>query len=307
MKWRTTAVIAAMVIFAMMPLVAQQEPDEPTPPPELPVEVPLEPVMPPPPPVDIQQPPTIQPSQQQLRQSGSDVRQVLASIAERFRLQVIVDPLLQARVTPPTQAESVQAALDAVTRQVPGLTWRRIYLRAEMETPATEKLVEWARTIVNLEALGLIVVDNTGNRISSFVRNVTVSPGFEQQLGQMNPAFKTRPLYVVFFQQPLISQTARRQGNQGQARAEDLLSLEQQRMQMFMNMSPEERQRALRMGIQMFMNMDPQFRTQMLQEGLRMFMNMSPEERRMLMEQGMQMFQQMFGPGGPPPGPPGPR
>ena len=86
--------------------------------------------------------------------------------------------------------------------------------------------------------------------------------------------------------------------------AEDFLALEQQRMQLFMQMSPEERQRAMRMGIQMFMNMDPSLRMQMMQEGLRMFMNMSPEERRMLMEQGMQMFQQMMG--GPPPGPPAP-
>ncbi|MGQ9486466.1 MAG: hypothetical protein ACUVRT_01055 [Armatimonadota bacterium] len=302
---RGTLIAMLIVSFCTAAVVwAQPAPNEPEPPPELPVDVPQEPVMPPPPPSELQ-PPAVQPGQQprqQTRQTGSDVRQVLANIAQQFRLQVVVDPLLQARVTPPSQAKDAQTALDAVTKQIPGVTWRKVFLRADMEMPASETLVNWVRSIVNMEAQGLIVADTTGSRITSFVRNVTVSPEFEQQLDQMVPAFKTRPVYVVFYQQPLLTQTTQRPGQQGQVRAEDLLALEQQRMQMFMNMSPEERQRAMRMGIQMFMNMDPSIRMQMMQEGMRMFMNMSPEERRMLIEQGMQMFQQMFP--GPPPGSP---
>lgn len=304
MRWRILAAFVALSVYAVVPLWAQQEPGEPQPPPEPPVDVPSEPVMPPPPPMDLQ-PPAEQP-RQQIRQpgqqGGNNVRQVLESIAQQFRLQMVVDPLLQGRVTPPSQANSAQAALDAVVRQMPGTTWRKVYLRADMELPASETLVNWVRTLVNLEAQGLIIADTSGNRITSFVRNVTVSPDFEQQLGQMVPAFKTRPVYVVFYQQPMLAAQPGQRTGQGQRRAEDLLALEQQRMQLFMQMSPEERQRAIRMGIQMFMNMDPSVRMQMMQEGMRMFMNMSPEERRMLMEQGMQMFQQMMG--GPPPGPP---
>jgi len=306
MRWRTTTAVLVVSLCMAVPLWAQPEPNEPAPPPEPPVDIQPEPIMPPPPPGDLQTP-TIQPNQQsrqQVRQTGSDVRQVLASIAQQFKLQIVVDPLLQARVTPPSQAKDVQSALDAVVKQIPGVIWRKVYLRADMEMPTPESLVNWVRTVVNLEAQGLIVADATGNRITSFVRGVTVSPDFDQQLDQMVPAFKTRPVYVVFYQQPMLAQSAQRRGQQGQVRAEDFLALEQQRMQMFMNMPPEERQRALRMGIQMFMNMDPSLRMQMMQEGIRMFMNMSPEERRMLMEQGMQMFQQMFP--GPPPGPPAP-
>jgi len=304
MSWRAIAAIMALSVCAAVPLWSQQEPSEPQPPPEPPLEVPLEPVMPPPPPAELQ-PPVELPRQQirqQGQQAGSNVRRVLESIAERFKLQVVVDPLLQARVTPPAEANSAQAALDAVVKQIPGSAWRKVYLRADMELPASETLVNWVRTIVNLEAQGLIVTDASGNRISSFVRNVTVSPDFEQQLGQMVPAFKTRPVYVVFYQQPMLAQQQRAGQRQGQARAEDLLLLEQQRMQLFLQLSPEERQRAIRMGIQMFMNMDPSVRMQLMQEGMRWFMNMSPEERQMLMQQGMQMFQQMFQ--APPPGPP---
>ncbi|MCS6830023.1 MAG: hypothetical protein RMM08_07705 [Armatimonadota bacterium] len=314
MFWRTVAAVIALSVSAVMPLWAQQEPGEPMPPPEPPVEVPepgppppdmpSEPVMPPPPP-DLQ-PPVVQPQRQQPRQSrqtGSDVRQVLNDVAQRFRLQLVIDPLLQGRVNPPTQAKDAASALDAVVRQMQGVTWRKVYLRADMELPASETLVNWVRSIVNLEAQGLIVTDAASNRITSFVRNVTVSPGFEQQLGQMVPAFKTRPVYVVFYQQPTFAQQAGQQRRgQGGMRAEDFLAIEQQRMQMFMQMSPEERQRAIRMGVQMFMNMDPSIRMQMMQEGMRWFMNMSPEERQMLIQQGMQMFQQMMG--GPPPGPP---
>ncbi len=304
MRWRAIAAIMALSVCAAVPLWAQQEPSEPQPPPEPPLEVPLEPVMPPPPPAELQPPAELprQQMRQQGQQAGSNVRRVLESIAERFKLQVVLDPLMQARVTPPTQANNAQAALDAVVKQIPGSAWRKVYLRADMELPASETLVNWVRTIVNLEAQGLIVTDASGNRISSFVRNVTVSPDFEQQLGQMVPAFKTRPVYVVFYQQPMLAQQQRAGQRQGQARAEDLLSLEQQRMQLFLQMSPEERQRAIRMGVQMFMNLDPSVRMQLMQEGVRWFMNMSPEERQMLMQQGMQMFQQMFQ--APPPGPP---
>jgi hypothetical protein len=227
MRWRTIAAIVALSVCAVVPLWAQPEPGEPQPPPEPPVDVPSEPVMPPPPPAELQ-PPVEQP-RQQIRQpgqqAGSNVRQVLESIAERFKLQVVVDPLLQARVTPPAQANSAQAALDAVVKQIPGSAWRKVYLRADMELPASETLVNWVRTLVNLEAQGLIIADASSNRITSFVRNVTVSPDFEQQLGQMVPAFKTRPVYVVFYQQPMLAQTGQRAGQgQGQARAEDLLS-----------------------------------------------------------------------------------
>jgi len=307
MRWRTITAVVAFVWSVAIPVWAQMEPNEPgepTPPPEPPLDVPMEPVMPPPPPVELQ-PPAPPPQQQprpQAQQRGSDVRQVLADIAQRLRLQIVVDPLLQGRVTPPTQANNAPTALDAITRQMPGVTWRKVYLRADMELPASETVVNWVRTVVNLEAQGLIVTDATGNRITSFVRNVTVSPDFEKQLDQMVPAFKTRPVYVVFYQQPMLAQQQRAGQRQGQARAEDLLSLEQQRMQLFMQMSPEERQRAIRMGVQMFMNLDPSVRMQMMQEGMRWFMNMSPEEQQMLIQQGMQMFQQMFG--GPPPGPP---
>lgn len=301
MHRRTIFAVLAVSFGVAVAVWAQPAPNEPAPPPEPPVEVPLEPVMPPPPPAELQPPVTQPQPRQQGRQTGSDIRQVLANIAQQFRLQVVVDPLLQTRVTPPSQAKDAPSALDAVTKQIPGVTWRKVYLRADMEMPSSDALVNWVRTIVNLEAQGFIVADTTGRRITSFVRNVTVSPEFEQQLDQMVPAFKTRPVYVVFYQQPLLTQTTQRSRQQGQVRAEDFLAVEQQRMQMFMNMSPEERQRAMRMGIQMFMNMDPSLRMQMMQEGMRMFMNMSPEERRMLMEQGMQMFQQMFP--GPPPAP----
>jgi hypothetical protein len=316
MRWRTITAVVAFVWSVAIPVGAQMEPNEPGKPEPPPVDVPLEPVMPPPgdvpsepvmpppPPAQLQMPPAQSPQrpQQQARQTGSDVRQVLADIAQRFRLQVVIDPLLQGRVNPPRQATDAQAALDAITRQITGLTWRKVYLRADMELPAPETLVNWVRAIVNMEAQGLIVSDATGNRITSFVRNVTVSPDFEQQLDQMVPAFKTRPVYVVFYPQPMVAQQRAGQ-RQGQVRAEDLVALEQQRMQLFMQLPPEERQRAIRMGVQMFMNLDPSIRMQMMQEGMRWFMNMSPEERRMLIEQGMQMYQQMFG-GGAPQGPP---
>lgn len=305
MRWKTMTAIAALSMFALLPLWAQDNPAEPAPPPQPPTEVPLEPIAPPPPPVEVQ-PPTGQPLQQPRRanqRGGTDVRQVLANIAQRFSLQVVVDPLLQERVTPPKDAKTAQEALDAVTRQIPGATWRKVYLRADMEMPSADTLVSWVRTVAELEAQGLIVADNSANRITSFVRDVTVAPNFEQQLDQMVPAFKKRPVYVVFYRQSTLAQQAQRRGQpQGRVSAEDFLALEQQRMQMFMNMSPEERQRAMRMGMQMFMNMDPSLRMQMMQEGMRLFMNMSPEERRMLMEQSMQMFQQMFQ-GSPPPAP----
>lgn len=321
MRWSTFTALVLFATSAFSPLWAQLEPGEPVPPSEPPViapaepmpppDVPMEPILPPPPPELPQAPvPQVQqPRQQTRQQGGSDVRQVLTDIAQKYRLQVVIDPLVQGRVNPPTQARDAAAALDAVTRQMQGVTWRKVYLRAEMETPTPETLVNWVRALVNLEAQGLIVADATGNRITSYVRNVAVAPDFEQQLGQMVPAFKTRPVYVVFYQQPTLAQQAtalQRQGQrQGQAaRAEDLLALEQQRLQLFMQLPPEERQRAIRMGVQMFMNMDPSLRMQMMQEGMRWFMNMSPEERQMLMEQGMQMFQQMMG--GPPPAPPAP-
>lgn len=292
---RLLAGVVALVSCAALPVWSQMEPSEPPPPPDVPVEVPLEPAAPPPPPPVMEPALPPPPAQARPNQGGGNVRQVLSNIAQQFRVQMVVDPLLQGRVNPPNQARDIQAALEAVTRQLQGVTWRKVYLRADMQMPESETLVQWVRTLATMEAQGLILADATGSRITSYVRNVTVPPGFEQQLDQMSPAFRTRPVYVVFYQR--VPETGRQATRpRGSAsRAEDLLALEQERMQLFMQLPPEERQRAIRMGVQMFMNMDPSVRMQLIQEGIQWFMNLSPEERQRLFEQGAQMFQQMMG------------
>lgn len=211
-----------------------------------------------------------------------EVRQIASEIAKRFNARVVVDPSLvpQAQPRNPAEAETIEAALDLLCRQVRAAAWRRVYLnQVQFNTlPAAEKLAETVRMMTRIEQTGVVVENPATRRASAFLRDYAVSPTFKDELAAQQ--FSTVPVYVIY---RTTDQTAQ------EAAAESYADLQRKQFEMLSQMDPQTRAQALQQSIQAMMSADPQTRQQFLQ---------------FLQQARMMLF---GGPGGPPGGPGGRR
>ncbi|NUL82082.1 MAG: hypothetical protein HUU60_05070 [Armatimonadetes bacterium] len=226
----------------------------------------------------------------------TDVRDVLAQLEKKHEVPVWFDATVTGRVNPKVEAEDLEGALNEVTRQVVGMTWRKVFVRKELGAqPDKAKILAAVRNLLSIEASGLMVLDTANSRVNSFIKDWPVDSEFEKGLEKMEPAYRGEPIYVVVNPRA-VSALAASMGSEGVDR---YLSMQQNMLDMLGQMTPEERQKAMREGMNMWMNMNPELRGQMMMEGMRMGMDMwekMPEsERRMMMEQGMRMFEQFMG------------
>jgi hypothetical protein len=222
--------------------------------------------------------------------------QVARELEKRFSVKILVDPGVTARVKP-SQAETLERALDEVVGQVSGVVWRKVYTNKVLgEEPQPEKIISAVRALLNIDLGGVLVVDARTNLLNSFVGNYPLSPGFEQGLEQMQPPFNSKPLYVILEPRPRVLTELKG------TRMEQFARLQQQLLEMLARMPPEERAQAMRAGFQMWINADPELRYQMMFEGLRMsfeyWQSLTPEQQQEMMEMGRKWFEQFLGGGG---------
>lgn len=224
------------------------------------------------------------------------IAQAAQEIAQKFKVQIIVDPTLTARVVPP-QAETLERALDELTANQRDVAWRKVYVNRVLGAePNPEQILSSVRALLNIELGGVLVVNPRTSTLNSFRTNIPVPQDLEETLEQLQPPFSAKPVYVILNPRPLPATALR--GN----RVEQFAQLQQQMLDMLAQMSPEERAQALRSLTGMWMNTDPNLRNQMIFEGMRAsfeyWQSLSPEQQREMMEMGRKFFEQYFGGGG---------
>ena len=215
-------------------------------------------------------------------------------LAQKFTVQIIVDPALTARVAPP-QADTLEKALDEMVANLREVVWRKVYTNKVLGMePNPEQIVSATRALLTIELGGVMVVNPRSATLNSFVANYPVPPNLEATLEQMQPPFSAKPVYVILSLRP---PQATLRGTPG----EQFNQLQQQLLELLARMSPEERSQALRAGMNLWMNADPALRNQMILEGMRLsfeyWQSLSPEQQRELMDLGRKFFEQYFGGG----------
>ncbi len=133
---------------------------------------------------------------------GEPIAAVLAGWAKKFNKTLVVEPSLITWFKLDPTAKTFEQGLDLALKPYQNITWRKVYLRAKAAQPKPDRLAAMVRTMVTLEASGLIVQDPTTSKIGSFVKSVDVSPDYETGLSKMNPAFAPKAVYVVFDSKP---------------------------------------------------------------------------------------------------------
>jgi len=224
------------------------------------------------------------------------IAQAAQEVAQKFKVQIIVDPTLTVRVTP-TQADTLEKALDDLVANARDVVWRKVYTNKVLGMePNPEQILSAVRALLTIELGGMMVVNPRSATLNSFVANYPVPQNLEETLEQMQPPFSAKPVYVILNprpQQPALRGTP----------TEQFAQLQQQLLELLAKMSPEERSQALRAGMQMWMNADPNLRNQMIFEGMRMsfeyWQSLSPEQQREMMELGRKFFEQYMGGGEP--------
>ncbi|MCS7301397.1 MAG: hypothetical protein NZ556_07580 [Fimbriimonadales bacterium] len=224
------------------------------------------------------------------------IAQAAQEVAQKFKVQIVVDPSLTLRVKP-TQADTLEKALDELVANARDVVWRKVYTNKVLGMePSHEQIVNATRALLTIELGGVMVVNPRTATLNSFVANFPAPPNLEQTLEQMQPPFSAKPVYVILNPRPQQATVLRGKPT------EQFAQLQQQLMELLERMSPEERANALRAGMHMWMNADPNLRNQMIYEGMRLtfeyWQTLSPEQRMELMEMGRKFFEQYMSGGG---------
>lgn len=224
------------------------------------------------------------------------IAQAAQEIAQKFKVQIVVDPNLTTRVAP-TQADTLERALDELTANARDVVWRKVYVNRVLGAePNPEQILSSVRALLNIELGGVLVVNPRTSTLNSFRTNIPVPQDLEQTLEQIQPPFSSKPVYVILNprQQPATALRG--------TKMEQFAQMQQQLFDLLAQMAPEERSQALRAGMNMWMNADPNLRNQMIFEGMRMsfeyWQTLSPDQQREMFEMGRKFFEQYMGGGG---------
>jgi len=246
---------------------------------------------------------------------GKPISAVLAAWAKQNNKTLVVEPALTAMIKLDPAAKTFEQGLDLALKSQPTIKWRKVYFRAKMEQPKPARLAAMVRSLVALEATGIIIQDPTASKISSYVKSVDVPQAYAASLDKMSPAFSPSPVYVVYDSRPawavagnvdLADLTADPSSIPNNAiNAQTMQAISQKLMAAMMNMSPEERGKMMQGMMNMANNMDSRTRVQMMVEGMRAMQNMTPEEREGMMRRAQEDMQTMKDMGVQLPGMPG--
>ncbi|MHB1462370.1 MAG: hypothetical protein ACYC1M_13880 [Armatimonadota bacterium] len=133
---------------------------------------------------------------------GEPIAAVLAGWAKKYNKTLVVEPSLITRLKLDPAAKTFEQGLDLALKPYENILWRKVFMRAKMEQPKPERLAAMVRTMVSMEATGLIVQDPASSKIGSFVKSADVPSDYEAGLSKMNPAFAPKAVYVVFDAKP---------------------------------------------------------------------------------------------------------
>ena len=223
------------------------------------------------------------------------IAQAAQELAQKFKVQIVVDPALTLRVAP-SQAETLERALDEITAQGREVVWRKVYTNKVLGAePNPEQILSAVRALINIELGGVMVVNPRTATLNSFVANYPAPPDLENTLEQMQPPFSAKPVYVILNPKPQAAPPMRG------SRMEQFAQMQQQLLDLLAKMSPDERRQALQSAMNMWMKADPDLRNQMIFEGMRLsfeyWQTLSPEQQREWIEMGRKFFEQYFGGG----------
>lgn len=217
-------------------------------------------------------------------QNVREINAALTEMAAQFNASIRLDPALKAAVKPAMGSKTFEEALTSTLKPLENVKWRKVYLRDKMAVPDAPKLVAMVRAMMAMEASGIMMQEETGNKVTSYVKGADVPVGYQAQLPKMTPAFQARPIYVVFTTTTAVRDlnqvvSEMNSANAGQASPQLVGTATASLMSALGNMSGDERNQAGKAIVNAVVSLDSKTRVQFFSGLMGSLRSMTPEER----------------------------
>jgi hypothetical protein len=230
-----------------------------------------------------------------VKASAQPVNEVLESVAKQAKQKLVIETTVSGNIDLTLNKVSFDQALDNICTAAK-LQWREVYLAADSEyLSQPDKLASIVRLTTGIGLPDVVVskssVGQTGVHTSD---KVAVDTAYAAVIDQL----KLVPVYIVTNDLGVSSKT----GNQ--SKVDEFVALSKKQMDMLMNMSPEDLEKALLASLSLSEQMDPRYMANVMSVLMRsdpvalrravsrqneMIFSMSQEDRRAMIKLGMQL------------------
>lgn len=233
-----------------------------------------------------------------LNVKDTPIAEVIKSIASQTKQKILQESNVKGKVTLTITNTSLEAALGAVCKPA-NLVWRKVYIDPKSELiDKPDRFAATLRLMAGLSFPDLVIAGSSNNKIGVHCQQ---KQGVEDAQDKIVKDLGMEPVYLVSNDAAVAAKEAEKNTavNKYTQSAKDQLD-------MFMKMTPEEREQALLASLNMMDNVGPEYYSSVMQTLMNsdpsnlkrimsrqtdMLFSMSQEQRRQMIKMNMQMMQ----------------
>lgn len=212
--------------------------------------------------------------------SGTPVKEVLTSLAAQSKQKIIVETSVKGSITSPVKESSIEAALTSVCKSA-RLVWRKVYIDPKSELlEKPDRLASTLRLLTGMSFPDMVVAGSSTSKLSLVCQQKQTVEGAQEKIVK---DLGMEPVYLVSNDLTIAAR------DDASASVKNYSKMAKDQLDLFMKMTPEEREQALLESLNMMDQMGPEYYASLMQT----MMNSNPESLRRLQARQTDMLFQM--------------
>lgn len=235
--------------------------------------------------------------------SGTRATEVLASLAKQSKEKIVVESTVKGKVTVTLKDAGFEAALGAVCDSGK-IVWRKLYIAPDsklLEQP--DRLAATVRLMSGLSFPDLVIGGSFSGKVAVHSEN---AKAIEAAVEPLAKELGLTRVYLITNDAAVAAKAlAKDEQSEKETPVGKYTNMTKQMVDMFMKMTPEEREQALLEGLnlidqldpgymssvmQTMMDADPQMLRQMMAKQTQVLFNMTTDQRRAMMRLNMEIM-----------------
>lgn len=237
----------------------------------------------------------------------SKTSDVFASLEKQSGDKILVESSVKSAVTVSFKDVSLESAIESICK-AGKFEWRKIYISPDsnlLDQP--DKFAATVRLMSGLSFPDLVLAGSSTNKVNVYCSN---SKAVKASEDKMVKDLGMSKVYLITNDAAVAAKALDKEKDKTEdsAAVNQYVDMAKQQMDMFIKMSPEDRERVLMDSISMYEQADPRYMSTMMQTLMRsnpdllrrmaskqteMLFNMSPEDRRAMLKLNMQVSQML--------------
>ncbi|MDH7600615.1 MAG: hypothetical protein QHI38_00530 [Armatimonadota bacterium] len=235
----------------------------------------------------------------------SDVRQVFESLAKQSKAKIVLESTVRGSVSSiSVNNVSLESALSAVCKSAK-LQWRKILISENSKL--LEQPDRFAATVRLMSGLGfpdLIIAASSTGRVQVHLEEEKSV----RSVGSLSNSLGMKEVYLITNDQAVAAKAVAQEKADSAAKPAKFIQFSKDQMDLFMQMTPEEREQALISSLNMMdqigpeymaavmeslANVDPTYVRALVSKQTQMMFRLSPEQRRAMMKFNMEVMKEL--------------